>query len=80
MNTPSTPSLRTPFFALMFAVMLLIAGCSASTLSGPELAPAEEAPTEAQARPYTYDAGPNSNQNGGGSVGHDAPANETGED
>ncbi len=30
------------FFALFFAVVLTIAGCSANTISGPDVTPAEE--------------------------------------
>ena len=31
-----------PFFAFLFVAILTLAGCSAGTISGPELAPADE--------------------------------------
>ncbi|HMB93415.1 MAG TPA: hypothetical protein VKP65_21365 [Rhodothermales bacterium] len=57
------------FYALFFAVMLMLAGCSAGTISGPELAPADEVTVQ-----DTTPDGPNAahnegeNKNGGSTV------------
>ena len=62
---PTQQPVITFFFALFFAVALTIAGCSANTISGPDVTPAEETTVEA---PLPY-AGPNASHNDGQDAG-----------
>ncbi len=59
-----TQPVFTFFFALFFVVALTIAGCSASTISGPDVAPSEEATVETLPAP-----GPNAAHNEGEEAG-----------
>ena len=52
-NTPT-------FFAFFFVVMLTLAGCSAGTISGPDLAPADEVTVQDASQD-----GPNASHNEG---------------
>ena len=61
----TTQPVITFFCALLITVALTIAGCSASTLSGPDLAPSEE-PTVQEVLPA---AGPNAAHNEGKEAG-----------
>lgn len=60
---PTQPVI-TFFFALFFVVALTLAGCSANTISGPDVAPEE--PTEETVLPAT---GPNADHNEGDDAG-----------
>ena len=62
----STRSLLTPFFALVFALTLLMGGC-ATSLTGPDAAPTAEEET-VQARPFTAEQADHV-ENGGGNNG-----------
>ncbi len=71
---PTQPVI-TFFFALFMAVALTIAGCSASTISGPDLTPSEE-PTVQEVAPTP---GPNAAHNEGNVAGkHDDNGNGNG--
>ena len=61
---PTQPVI-TFFFALVLVVALTLAGCSASTISGPDLAPSEE-PTAHEVAPTP---GPNAVHNEGDKAG-----------
>ena len=61
---PTQPVI-TFFFALFFAVVLTVAGCSANTISGPDVTPSEEK-TVQEALPPT---GPNAAHNEGQDAG-----------
>ena len=61
---PTQPVI-TFFFALLFAVALTIAGCSANTISGPDAEPAEETMVE-ETLPAS---GPNASHNEGEGAG-----------
>ncbi len=63
--TVPTQSVASFFFALFFVVSLILAGCSANTLSGPDVAPSEE-PTVQEVLPA---AGPNASHNEGEEAG-----------
>ena len=63
--TPSRQPVPSFFSALFFAVALTIAGCSASTLSGPDVAPSDETTVE-EVLPA---AGPNAAHNEGEEAG-----------
>ncbi len=60
-----TQPVVTFFFALFFAVALTIAGCSANTISGPDIVPAEET-TVQETLP---DPAPNALHNEGDGIG-----------
>lgn len=68
--TPTQPVVSF-FFALFFVVTLTLAGCSANTLSGPDVAPSEE-PTAQETLPA---AGPNASHNEGEEAGKNQPTN-----
>lgn len=71
-NTPT-------FFALFFVVMLTLAGCSAGTISGPELAPADEVTvqdTNLNGPDAVHNEG--ENKNGGSTVRPGASHNKNG--
>ncbi len=53
------------FFALIIAVALTIAGCSASTISGPDVTPSEELTVQE----VTPTPGPNASHNEGEGAG-----------
>ncbi len=69
---PTQPVI-TFFFALIIAVALTIAGCSASTISGPDLAPSEE-PTVQETLPAP---GPNATHNEGNEAGKGGDTTKT---
>ncbi len=67
---PTQPVI-TFFFALFMAVALTIAGCSARTISGPDVAPSEE-PTVQEVMPTP---GPNGAHNEGEGAGKKTNSN-----
>lgn len=69
-SAPTQPVI-TFFFALIIAVALTIAGCSASTISGPDVAPSEE-PTVQEVMPTP---GPNGAHNEGEGAGKKTKSN-----
>jgi len=56
MTTSTNKSLSTPFFALIFASLLLIAGCT-NTITGPD-ATSQDQEEEVVARPFTGEEAP----------------------
>ena len=71
--------MKNTFFALFFVVMLTLAGCSAGTISGPDLAPADEI-TVQDASQDGPDAAHNEGEhkNGGSTVPSGASHNKNG--